>query len=71
MPTTHARELAAQLYCDPRVSDRVLDPDLCEVIAERFDEYRGALQWCSASQDFHEGGQARIGFEKIVRPLIS
>jgi len=29
-----ARGLAAQCWCDPRTSDRVMDPDLAEVFAE-------------------------------------
>lgn len=30
-----ARGLAAQCWCDPRTSDRVMDPDLAEVFAEK------------------------------------
>lgn len=29
-----------------------------------------ALIWCSGSQDFNEGGQAREGWLKLCRPLI-
>jgi hypothetical protein len=29
-----------------------------------------ALIWCSASQDFQEGGQAREGWLKLCKPLI-
>jgi len=30
-----ARGLAAQCWCDERVSDRIMDPELAEVIAEK------------------------------------
>jgi hypothetical protein len=29
-----------------------------------------ALIWCSASEDFQEGGQAREGWLKLCKPLI-
>lgn len=32
---------------------------------------RDALIWCSGSQDFGEGGQAREGWLKDCRPLIN
>lgn len=31
---------------------------------------REALIWCSASEDFQEGGQAREGWLKLCKPLI-
>jgi hypothetical protein len=34
------------------------------------DKFIEALIWCSASQDFQEGGQAREGWLKICKPLI-
>jgi hypothetical protein len=33
-----AREMAAQLWCDDRVSDREMDTEFAEVIAEKFSE---------------------------------
>jgi hypothetical protein len=30
-----------------------------------------ALLWCSGSAEFQEGGQARLGWEKLCRPLVS
>ncbi len=33
-------------------------------------ECRQALIWCSGSDDFAAGGQARVGFEKTIIPLI-
>lgn len=32
---------------------------------------RDALLWCGGSADFQIGGQARIGWEKIVLPLLN
>jgi len=32
---------------------------------------REALIWCGGSPDFCPGGQARIGWEKLVIPLLS
>ena len=29
-----------------------------------------AFQWCSGSSDFGAGGQAEIGWNKMVRPLM-
>lgn len=31
---------------------------------------RGALQWCSGSDDFQEGGKAREGWLKLCAPLL-
>ena len=37
---------------------------------EKLVEILGAFQWCSSSQDFQLDGQARLGWEKTVEPLI-
>lgn len=29
-----------------------------------------AFQWCSGSQDFQQEGKARVGWNKIVKPLM-
>lgn len=34
------------------------------------EKLREALVWCSGSSDFAPGGQARVGFEKLVLPLL-
>ena len=39
MASKRTKELAAQLWCDPRVADREFDPELAEVIAEFLDEH--------------------------------
>ena len=39
MASKRAKELAAQLWCDPRVADREFDPELAEVIAEFIDQH--------------------------------
>jgi hypothetical protein len=33
--------------------------------------YREALIWCSGSQDFNEGGVARVGWLKQCAPLLA
>lgn len=70
MPTKKALYVAAQCWCDPRVSDRTMDSDMAVVFAEVIDEYIGALQWCSGSDDFAIGGKARVGWDKITLPLL-
>jgi hypothetical protein len=66
-----ARELAAQCWCDPKTSDRIMDHVLCEVVAKKFDQFLEALQWCSGSEDFQIGGKAREGWEKLCVPLLT
>ncbi len=34
-------------------------------------KYDEALLWCSAASDFHPGGYAREGWERICQPLIA
>lgn len=70
MATGIARGLAAQAWCDPRTSNRVMDPELAEVFAEKLDQYLEALRWCGGSADFGDGGQAREGWLKICDPLL-
>lgn len=71
MATELARGLAAQAWCDDRTRNTVMDPVLAEVFAEKLDAYIEALRWCSGSADFHEGGQARAGWQKLCEPLLS
>jgi hypothetical protein len=47
-----------------------MDSELATVFAEKLDDYIAALQWCGGSPDFNEGGRARIGWEKVVKPLL-
>lgn len=42
MPTDKAIELAAQAWCDPTVSDRVMDGDLAIAFARIIDKVRAA-----------------------------
>ena len=70
MPTQKAIYVAAQCWCDPRVSDRTMDSELAMVFAEVIDEYIEALQWCSGSADFGASGKAKIGWDKITPPLL-
>lgn len=47
-----------------------MDSELATVFAEKIDSYLAALQWCSGSKDFNKDGIARLGWEKIVKPLL-
>ena len=40
MASKKSLERAAQCWCDKRVEDRVMDPALCEVVAEALDAAR-------------------------------
>ena len=68
--TEAAIGVAARCWCDPRVSDREMDVELGMVFAEVVTKYMHALQWCGGSGDFAPGGQAEIGWNKIVKPLL-
>jgi len=68
--STKSVEVAAQLWCDPRVEDRVMDPVLAAVIAEKIDEYIYALAWCGATPIFQPEGEGGEGYRKVVGPLI-
>lgn len=70
MATENARHKAAQVWCRPAISAKVVDVELAEAFAEIIDEYREALMWCGGSTDFGPGGQAREGWLKGVQPLI-
>ena len=69
-------DAAAQCWCDPRTIKTFYDTELATVFAEKIAEYAEALQWCSGASDFQRGGDgvpegcARVGFDKIVRPLL-
>ncbi len=62
--------VAARCFYDARVAHIQMDPMLAVVFAEAIAEYVDALQWCSGSKDFSVVGHARVGWEKIVEPLI-
>jgi len=47
-----------------------ITPGLCDCLPGLLRETVGALEWCSGSADFSEGGQARKGWEKVVAPLL-
>ncbi len=70
MASEIALKKAAQAWCKPTTSEKIMDPVLAEEFAEIIDEYREALIWCSGSEDFAEGGKARIGWLKVAEPLI-
>lgn len=62
--------MAARFWCDKRTETRVMDVALATVIAEKLDEFAEALLWASARADFQVGGQARKGYEKLIKPLL-
>ncbi len=39
-----AIEIAAQVWCDPRCANKIMDPELCKIFAEKID----ALLRCAA-----------------------
>ena len=70
MASELARGIAAQAWCTETTNGIEMDVRLAEAFAERLDEYISALQWCSASEDFQDGGQAREGWLKLCAPLL-
>ena len=66
-----AKQVAAQCWCDPRTSGIEMDVRLAEVFAEKLDQYIEALHWCSGSRDFSPGGQAREGWIKVQKELLT
>ena len=51
----------------------ILVSEHARIVAEKDAEIarmRDALQWCSGSPDFHDGGQAREGWLKLCAPLL-
>ena len=70
MASQNAMRKAAQAWCKPTTSAKVMDTALAEAFAEIIDEYREALIWCSGSADFGPEGQARVGWLKIVKQLL-
>jgi len=71
MATTLALQKAAQAWCTEPTACKEMDTVLAHAFAEIIDEYREALAWCSGSNDFQVGGQARRGWLKLVRPLLN
>ena len=70
MASNFATEIAAQVWCQPSLSHKVMDTDIALAFADILDRYIEALQWCGGSADFGFGGQARLGWERMVEPLI-
>lgn len=70
MASEAARMAAARAWCAESTKSKVMDPDLAEAFADILDDYIHALAWCGGSADFHDGGQARVGWLKVVKPLL-
>ena len=47
------------------------DAELIKAQAAEIERLREALQWCSGSADFNEGGVAREGWLKLCAPLLT
>lgn len=50
-----AREVAAQLWCDKRVENRVMDTEFAEVIAEKIAGWMEIAAQYSRNADFYRG----------------
>lgn len=70
MATEFSRGIAAKAWAQPNTSNIDMDPWLAEAFADILDRYIEALQWCGGSDDFQLEGKARVGWEKMVLPLI-
>jgi hypothetical protein len=47
-----ARQLAAQCWCDPETSDRVMDPTLAEAVARRIALWMETAAFYSRNEDY-------------------
>jgi hypothetical protein len=70
MASKLARERAAQCWCDSRVSDRIMDSELCEVFAELLNKYIDALIACGHLLDFSQG-KVENRWDEICSPLLN
>ena len=51
---------------NPQARGKYFKSLMCKKIELLYD----ALIWCSATEDFQEGGKARKGWLKLCRPLL-
>lgn len=63
------RELEAESEGSAEEAGREVGPAE-ELLLERIHQLEDALVWCSGSNDFQEGGTARVGFLELVQPLL-
>ncbi len=56
-----AREMAAQCWCDERVSDRVMDVEFAEVVAERIASWMQTAAQNQRNTDYYRGLLVKIG----------
>lgn len=68
--TDLATTKAAQVWCSKETENIEFDVRLAKAFTRILDDYIEALRWCGGSADFQEGGKARKGWERIVKPLI-
>jgi len=68
------RGALARGYCSEHNTGKVVDAELMEAMATEIETimrpYLDALIWASAASDFAPGGVARVGFERVVMPLL-
>ena len=64
------KELKAEL-AGGNLPVKFVRADLYEAQAAEIERLREALQWCSGSADFNEGGIAREGWLKLCAPLLT
>lgn len=73
---THG-DKTVHIFSIPVDNDRDADVILSDVITERglldlqIRDLQEALIWMTGSDDFAPGGKARVGFEKLVLPLLN
>ena len=58
---TVAREIAAQCWCDPETSDRVMDPVLAEAVAQRIANWMDTAAQNQRNSDYYRGLIERCG----------
>lgn len=51
--------------------DNLVATDRIEALEAENARLREALIWCSGSNDFNEGGVARVGWLKLCAPLLA
>ena len=53
-----------------RLSEYLSNPNQITHLKAQISQMREALQWCSGSEDFGPVGKARVGWQKMVKPLL-
>ena len=56
-----ARQIAAQCWCDPETSDRIMDTDLAEAVATRIAAWMETAAQNQRNTDYYRGLVVRCG----------